>query len=146
MASESGDDGVAEPPKKVAAGRFGKCEVCKDVEAKYRCPGCGLVFCSVACSRKHKEESGCTGKRDRTAFVALGEITDTVLASDYVLLEDSQRRKDAGYRTLNNISSAKHPPAALFVNHLINTFKSFPEMVFHASNGDFCLYVFAGSW
>ena len=107
------DEDTGEPPKKIGAGRMGECEVCHATEARYRCPGCGITFCSVACSREHKTKTGCSGKRDRTAFVALGDITDTVLASDYMLLEDSQRRKDAGYRTLNNISASKHPPAAL---------------------------------
>ncbi|KAI8050367.1 hypothetical protein BDF22DRAFT_696820 [Syncephalis plumigaleata] len=31
------------------------CQVCEQVEAKYKCPTCYLAFCSVACSRKHKE-------------------------------------------------------------------------------------------
>ncbi|KAI9593814.1 hypothetical protein BDF19DRAFT_424143 [Syncephalis fuscata] len=31
------------------------CQVCKQAEAKYKCPTCYLPFCSVTCSRKHKE-------------------------------------------------------------------------------------------
>lgn len=105
-----------EPPNKTGTeGRMGTCEVCQTAAAKYRCPGCGVTFCSVACSKTHKAASGCSGKRDRTAFVGLGDITDTVLASDYMLLEDSRRRKDAGYRTLGNITTTRHTPAALFV-------------------------------
>ena len=108
--------GSIEPPSKTGTeGRMGACEVCKTAAAKYRCPGCGVTFCSVACSKAHKAASGCSGKRDRTAFVGLGDITDTVLASDYMLLEDSRRRKDAGYRTLGNITTTRHTPAALFV-------------------------------
>lgn len=106
----------AEPESKTGIeGRMGTCKVCETAAAKYRCPGCGVTFCSVACSKAHKASSGCSGKRDRTAFVGLGDITDTVLASDYMLLEDSRRRKDAGYRTLGNITTARHTPAALFV-------------------------------
>lgn len=116
-AAETQESVAPEPQSKTGTeGRMGTCEVCQTAAAKYRCPGCGVTFCSVACSKAHKAASGCSGKRDRTAFVGLGDITDTVLASDYMLLEDSRRRKDAGYRTLGNITTTRHTPAALFVD------------------------------
>jgi hypothetical protein len=38
--------------------------------AKYTCPRCGTKSCSVDCSRKHKESSGCSGELSgSSAFV-----------------------------------------------------------------------------
>ncbi|KAI9228241.1 MAG: hypothetical protein DHS80DRAFT_1318, partial [Piptocephalis tieghemiana] len=45
------------------------CEVCKDQEAKYTCPGCGVRTCCLACSKAHKEQNGCSGQRVRTGYV-----------------------------------------------------------------------------
>ena len=114
------DDEAHSPPSKRPASRLGLCAVCAAADARYRCPGCGIVFCSVACSREHKARTGCSGQRDRTAFVPLSDITDTVLASDYVLLEDAQRRKDAGFRALNALGGSRHKSSAMFaaVGHL----------------------------
>uniref|UniRef100_A0A6V7QS49 Zinc finger HIT domain-containing protein 3 n=1 Tax=Ananas comosus var. bracteatus TaxID=296719 RepID=A0A6V7QS49_ANACO len=33
-----------------------KCEVCKEVESKYKCPTCLTPYCSVGCFKKHKED------------------------------------------------------------------------------------------
>lgn len=33
----------------------GLCKVCKQAEAKYRCPTCRTTYCSVGCYRTHKE-------------------------------------------------------------------------------------------
>ncbi|XP_020114440.1 zinc finger HIT domain-containing protein 3 isoform X2 [Ananas comosus] len=32
-----------------------KCEVCKEVESKYKCPTCLTPYCSVGCFKKHKD-------------------------------------------------------------------------------------------
>ncbi len=32
-----------------------KCRVCREAEAKYKCPTCRIPFCSVACSKVHKQ-------------------------------------------------------------------------------------------
>jgi hypothetical protein len=72
-----------------------------------------VVFCSAGCSKRHKTESGCTGKRDVTAYVPLDRLDDTHMLSDYVLLEDTLRRKDSGYRTLRAVTPTSHPPQAM---------------------------------
>ncbi|CAN0077386.1 unnamed protein product [Discosporangium mesarthrocarpum] len=46
------------------------CAVCSDSTAKYRCPGCSIPCCSLACSKAHKTTSRdgrppCSGKRER---------------------------------------------------------------------------------
>ncbi len=35
------------------------CDVCKSVEKKYKCPACGIFYCSLGCFKVHKEHS-CT--------------------------------------------------------------------------------------
>lgn len=57
------------------------CEECKQTEWKYKCPGCELRSCGLACVKAHKTRTGCSGKRDRTAFVPLAEFCDNVLVS-----------------------------------------------------------------
>ena len=58
-----------------------KCSQCRDKPARYRCPGCTAYTCGLECVKSHKAESGCSGKRDRTAFVALKEFDDKNLVS-----------------------------------------------------------------
>jgi len=58
------------------------CEICKNVIAKYRCPRCSLMTCSVVCVKEHKENSVCDGIRDPTAFVDLAHFTEMTLRSD----------------------------------------------------------------
>lgn len=90
----------------------GDCEVCKQSgsAAKYRCPGCGVVYCSAACFGRHRSDSGCSGTRDRTGFVPLDAMTDAHMLSDYGLLEDARRRKDSGYRALRAVGSLERHP------------------------------------
>lgn len=57
------------------------CAVCGSTAARYRCPGCDVRSCSLACSKAHKESSGCSGKRDRLKFVSLQEFDDRTLLS-----------------------------------------------------------------
>ena len=33
----------------------GKCEICKEKQANYRCPKCGLIYCSIECYKKHND-------------------------------------------------------------------------------------------
>jgi hypothetical protein len=57
------------------------CDVCSGPPHKYRCPGCGVRSCGLACVRAHKDASGCSGRRDRLAFVPLSEFGDRELMS-----------------------------------------------------------------
>jgi len=58
-----------------------QCQVCVKENSRYTCPGCGLQFCSVSCSKTHKSVSGCEGKRNKTAFVSKDEFNDTHMFS-----------------------------------------------------------------
>lgn len=73
---EGGEEGGPEPQQPPPA-----CGVCGDAAAKYRCPGCGVRSCGLGCVKAHKEASGCSGKRDRLAFVPLADFGDRELIS-----------------------------------------------------------------
>lgn len=47
----------------------------------------------------HKDASGCSGKRDRTAFVGRGEFDERTFMSDYRFLEDVQLAEDIAKRS-----------------------------------------------
>ncbi|CAM9584825.1 unnamed protein product, partial [Phaeothamnion confervicola] len=74
------------------------CEVCEGMTAKYRCPRCSRRTCSVECCRRHKDESGCDGRRDRTNFVRVSEFTEQQLRSDFHFLEDGLRSIEGARR------------------------------------------------
>ncbi|KAJ2494285.1 Box C/D snoRNA accumulation [Coemansia sp. RSA 2052] len=68
-----------------------KCEQCNDHDAKYKCPGCLLRTCSLACSKQHKASSGCSGERDKAKFIKRAEYDANTLMSDYGFLQDLAR-------------------------------------------------------
>ncbi|XP_042076602.1 box C/D snoRNA protein 1 isoform X3 [Haplochromis burtoni] len=74
------------------------CGVCGSEEAKYRCPACLTHSCSLPCVKKHKEVSGCSGVRNKTAFVTLSQFDEMALLSDYRFLEDTGRFADGATR------------------------------------------------
>eukprot|EP00197_Chlamydomonas_leiostraca_P010150 CAMPEP_0202880592 /NCGR_PEP_ID=MMETSP1391-20130828/35271_1 /ASSEMBLY_ACC=CAM_ASM_000867 /TAXON_ID=1034604 /ORGANISM="Chlamydomonas leiostraca, Strain SAG 11-49" /LENGTH=378 /DNA_ID=CAMNT_0049563117 /DNA_START=104 /DNA_END=1237 /DNA_ORIENTATION=+ len=86
------------------------CAVCGSTAARYRCPGCELRSCSLACSKAHKESSGCSGKRDRLKFVSLQEFDDRTLLSDYRLLEEVHRAEDVAKRCRPPAARPQLPP------------------------------------
>lgn len=75
------------------------CEECKANPSKYKCPGCSLRSCSLACVKSHKKRTSCSGKRDQTQFVPLSQFDDSLLLSDFNLLEDVKRVAEAAERT-----------------------------------------------
>ncbi|KAF5901436.1 box C/D snoRNA protein 1, partial [Clarias magur] len=74
------------------------CDVCEAEEAKYRCPSCQKCSCSLPCVKQHKLQSGCSGVRDRTAFIAVSRFSDLDLLSDYRFLEETGRIADGPNR------------------------------------------------
>ena len=78
------------------------CGVCGSA-AKYCCPRCSFRSCSVECVKRHKEESGCSGKRDRTGYVAVKAFDTPQLRSDFAFLADVSRTYDAGQRVLDTV-------------------------------------------
>ncbi|KAK9368069.1 hypothetical protein V1509DRAFT_624174 [Lipomyces kononenkoae] len=56
-------DGTTLPPNTVAPLQS-SCVTCFKESPAYRCPGCLVRYCSVACFNTHKSRSGCRGMRD----------------------------------------------------------------------------------
>ncbi len=55
--------------------------------------------CSLACTKAHKQEQACTGKRSRTEMVTLSDFTERQLLSDYKFLEEAARLHDVAQRS-----------------------------------------------
>ena len=55
--------------------------------------------CSLACTKAHKQEKTCTGKRSRTEMVTLSDFTERQLLSDYKFLEEAARLHDVAQRS-----------------------------------------------
>nr|XP_023674811.1 box C/D snoRNA protein 1 [Paramormyrops kingsleyae] len=89
------------------------CEACGAEEAKYRCPACLKHSCSLPCVKKHKSDSGCTGVRDKTAFVPLSCFDEMTLLSDYRFLEDSGRLADSITRDRHRLPQQKNQKARI---------------------------------
>ncbi|XP_065125151.1 uncharacterized protein znhit6 isoform X2 [Paramisgurnus dabryanus] len=86
-----------------------RCDVCETQESKYRCPNCMKHTCSLACVKRHKTSSGCSGVRDKTAFVSLSQFDEMSLLSDYRFLEDTARLRERSNRDGVLHASRRHP-------------------------------------
>lgn len=83
-----------------------KCQLCRSARAKYRCPACAIrmsavyflltrpVTCSLACCKEHKTKFECNGKRSKSEFVEVPEMTDDTLCKDYLFLDEVIQRQD----------------------------------------------------
>jgi HIT zinc finger len=78
--------------------RLPLCAICHERESQYTCPRCGLRSCSLPCCREHKVATGCSGKRDATAYMALSAMTDQTLFSDYHFLNGGTKQVDTSRR------------------------------------------------
>ena len=62
--------------------KLGACFICKRNRAKYRCPRCETVTCSLICCKAHKRLKGyCDGIRDKTKFVPMEKFSSMELTS-----------------------------------------------------------------
>ncbi|KFK42842.1 hypothetical protein AALP_AA1G046100 [Arabis alpina] len=75
------------------------CDECKVNPWKYKCPGCSIRTCGLACVKAHKKRTDCTGKKKATDFVPLSKFDDNLLLSDYNLLEETKRVAESALRT-----------------------------------------------
>lgn len=67
------------------------CAICSE-PPKYTCPGCSTRTCSAVCSKAHKVQMNCNGKRDPTKFVTLNTFNQGDWGGDYAYLEDGRRK------------------------------------------------------
>ena len=70
--------------------KLGTCGVCGKNDAKYRCPKCETVSCSLVCSKAHKKlKNSCDGIRDKTKFVPIKNFSSMELVSGKNLILNS---------------------------------------------------------
>eukprot|EP00850_Spirogloea_muscicola_P016336 SM000131S26766 [mRNA] locus=s131:296633:298276:- [translate_table: standard] len=95
----SGGAMVGAARKEAASAAAAVCSLCRGAAAKYRCPRCDTRTCSARCVAAHKAAPpGCSGRRDRTAFVPLQAFTDATIVSDYKLLEEALQQRGKAKR------------------------------------------------
>ncbi|XP_045906540.1 box C/D snoRNA protein 1 isoform X2 [Micropterus dolomieu] len=59
---------------------------------------CNMATSILLCVKKHKEDLGCSGVRNKTAFVTLSQFDEIALLNDYRFLEDTGRFADGATR------------------------------------------------
>lgn len=69
------------------------CVVCHAKPAIYTCPRCSMRTCSMSCSHQHKSlGDGCSGVRNKAAYVPMNDYGYMALMSDYTFLEEMGRK------------------------------------------------------
>jgi hypothetical protein len=64
------------------------CSICEKAPRIYCCPRCGVLSCSLVCVQQHKRATGCSGRRERTAYTPLSMYDESNLQGDFHFLED----------------------------------------------------------
>ncbi|RPD67279.1 hypothetical protein L226DRAFT_499328 [Lentinus tigrinus ALCF2SS1-7] len=83
----------AESSKAAAQRQSPICVICQTNAAIYTCPRCNLRTCSLPCSTKHKTlGNGCSGIRNKAAYVPMNQYGYTTLMNDYTFLEEVGRK------------------------------------------------------
>lgn len=70
------------------------CAICHAEPPKYKCPACLMSTCSAVCSKRHKEQTSCTGVVDPTRYIKRSELLSDVhsLNRDYNFLQRVDRQ------------------------------------------------------
>ncbi|KAJ7638571.1 hypothetical protein FB45DRAFT_405975 [Roridomyces roridus] len=69
------------------------CSLCSQRYAIYTCPRCTIRTCSLPCSSAHKTQgAGCSGARDKAAYVPMNRYGWGTMMDDYTFLEDVGRQ------------------------------------------------------
>ncbi|KAG2339899.1 hypothetical protein BDR05DRAFT_891068 [Suillus weaverae] len=67
------------------------CALCS-TPARYTCPRCSTPTCSLPCSRTHKSNTGCSGERNKAAYVQMNAYGWGTMMRDYCFLEEVGRK------------------------------------------------------
>ncbi|GAX16373.1 hypothetical protein FisN_27Lu121 [Fistulifera solaris] len=96
--------------------------------AIYQCPRCQFRSCSLRCCQAHKQSSKCNGKRDRTQFLPMNQMSDATLTSDYFFLEDVMRqvKKPRFAPAMHNKTEPATHPLLQQVDHM-DRFQRLPQ-------------------
>ncbi|KAK4802167.1 hypothetical protein SAY86_000370 [Trapa natans] len=111
------------------------CEECRQMPSKYKCPGCSIRTCSLPCVNSHKHRTGCPGKRDRSKFLPLSCFNDSVLLSDYNMLEEVKRVAESSQRTRAKLCPYSPYRLPLFLRGLRSAAASRKTKLLFLSNG-----------
>ncbi|RSL95444.1 hypothetical protein CEP52_012043 [Fusarium oligoseptatum] len=77
------------------------CAICHVSTPKYKCPRCSIRTCSLACIKKHKAWSECTGERDATAYIPPAKLrTPAGVDHDYNFLHGIERSVERAEKLL----------------------------------------------
>ena len=69
------------------------CAICARNVAIYTCPRCSTRTCSLICSTSHKNAGeGCSGIRNKAAYIPMNQYGYMALVDDYTFLEDVGRK------------------------------------------------------
>jgi hypothetical protein len=117
-ATEAASSGAAATTKKIS--RL-LCPECRLRPVLYQCPRCRRRTCSLDCCRAHKQRYQCNGKRDKTAFINLGSMTDATLASDFHFLEEIIGQMDSRSTTTESKRQRRTNHAANNETATVNT-------------------------
>ena len=70
---------------------------------KYRCPRCSTRTCSLACTRRHKLWSQCSGVRDPAAYLKRNELaTESAFDRDFNFITGIERHLERADRDADN--------------------------------------------
>ena len=77
------------------------CSICHVSPPKYKCPRCGFRTCSLACTKKHRSWSECSGERDPTKYVPKAKLrTAAGVDHDYNFLYGLERSVERGEKVV----------------------------------------------
>ncbi|KAF9482247.1 hypothetical protein BDN70DRAFT_904849 [Pholiota conissans] len=65
-----------------------QCQVCLEQDFKYTCPQCGIVYCSLACYKRHKESSCDAASSSAQPVHSNNELPTVISDSSEEPLED----------------------------------------------------------
>ncbi|KDQ29078.1 hypothetical protein PLEOSDRAFT_50176 [Pleurotus ostreatus PC15] len=82
----------SEPDTTTTANARPLCSICNHKFSIYTCPRCSTRTCSLPCSTKHKTNAGCTGERNKAAYVPMNKYGWGTMMNDFVFLEDLGRK------------------------------------------------------
>mmetsp|Transcript_40241 Transcript_40241/g.159881 ORF Transcript_40241/g.159881 Transcript_40241/m.159881 type:complete len:133 (-) Transcript_40241:1873-2271(-) len=82
------------------------CEVCTTNESNYKCPTCFLPFCSVACSRVHKQ-TPCEPTRPRENSRPKGHVEEEEDDEDRVIISENVLRTIGSNKDIKRLISQK---------------------------------------
>ncbi|EDR14183.1 uncharacterized protein LACBIDRAFT_305745 [Laccaria bicolor S238N-H82] len=76
------------------------CNVCNYKYAIYTCPRCTTRTCSLPCSSSHKSSTGCSGERNKAAYVPMNRYGWGTMMDDYTFLEGVGRKVEGWGREI----------------------------------------------